>query len=384
MKIIIVGAGPVGCYTAQLLKQKGYETVLLEEHSSVGKPVQCAGIVSSKLISSVEPFISRQAIVNKINRFVISTPWTEEFSVDIPGVGCIVNREQFDLDLGEGLDIRLKRRVAKIEKEDNGYCVNTEIGEKFRSDILIGADGPDSIVRDFMLNDSFSKIKNINSVKIKYYFGMQYQVRLDNIYQEISSDSIQVFFDDNIPFFLWVISENRETLRIGVVAKVAKNAKEILDKYLIRKNIKGKIIDIITGKISLGYIPSCNNNIALVGDAACQVKPLTGGGLSFGIQSARILADCIEYNKLEEYDQRWKKKFGKEIKFGLKARKIYEELDSTKKEQVFLLFKKNSDFIEQAAEFDNHSRLFKEAFKNPQLLIDAGKVLRYYLEDMLK
>jgi digeranylgeranylglycerophospholipid reductase len=384
MKIIIVGAGPVGCYTAQLLKQKGYETVLLEEHSSVGKPVQCAGIVSSKLISSVEPFISRQAIVNKINRFVISTPWTEEFSVDIPGVGCIVNREQFDLDLGEGLDIRLKRRVAKIEKEDNGYCVNTEIGEKFRSDILIGADGPDSIVRDFMLNDSFSKIKNINSVKIKYYFGMQYQVRLDNIYQEISSDSIQVFFDDNIPFFLWVISENRETLRIGVVAKVAKNAKEILDKYLIRKNIKGKIIDIITGKISLGYIPSCNNNIALVGDAACQVKPLTGGGLSFGIQSARILADCIEYNKLEEYDQRWKKKFGKEIKFGLKARKIYEALDSTKKEQVFLLFKKNSGFIEQAAEFDNHSRLFKEAFKNPQLLIDAGKVLRYYLEDMLK
>jgi digeranylgeranylglycerophospholipid reductase len=384
MKIVIIGAGPVGCYTAQLLKQKGYETVLLEEHSSVGKPVQCAGIISSKLISSVEPFISRQAIVNKINRFVISTPWTEEFSVDIPGVGCIVNREQFDLDLGEGLDIRLKRRVAKIEKEDNGYCVNTEIGEKFRSDILIGADGPDSIVRDFMLNDSFSKIKNINSVEIKYYFGMQYQVRVDNIYQEISSDSIQVFFDDNIPFFLWVISENRETLRIGVVAKVAKNAKEILDKYLIRKNIKGKIIDIITGKISLGYIPSCNNNIALVGDAACQVKPLTGGGLSFGIQSARILADCIEYNKLEEYDQRWKKKFGKEIKFGLKARKIYEALDSTKKEQVFLLFKKNSGFIEQAAEFDNHSRLFKEAFKNPQLLIDAGKVLRYYLEDMLK
>ncbi len=384
MKIVIIGAGPVGCYAAQLLKQKGYETVLLEEHSSVGKPVQCAGIVSSKLISSVEPFISRQAIVNKINRFVISTPWTEEFSVDIPGVGCIVNREQFDLDLGEGLDIRLKRRVAKIEKEDNGYCVNTEIGEKFRSDILIGADGPDSIVRDFMLNDSFSKIKNISSVKIKYYFGMQYQVRLDNIYQEISSDSIQVFFDDNIPFFLWVISENRETLRIGVVAKVAKNAKEILDKYLIRKNIKGKIIDIITGKISLGYIPSCNNNIALVGDAACQVKPLTGGGLSFGIQSARILADCIEYNKLEEYDQRWKKKFGKEIKFGLKAREIYEELDSEKREQVFLLFKKNSGFIEQAAEFDNHSRLFKEAFKNPQLLIDAGKVLRYYLEDMLK
>ncbi len=193
MKIIIVGAGPVGCYTAQLLKQKGYETVLLEEHSSVGKPVQCAGIVSSKLITSIKPFISQQAIVNKINRFVINTPWTEEFSVDIPGIACIVNREQFDLDLGRGLDIRLKRRVAKIEKEDSGYCVTTHIGEKLRSDILIGADGPDSIVRDFILNDSVSQTKNINSVKIKCYFGMQYQIKLDAIYQKIISDSIQGF-----------------------------------------------------------------------------------------------------------------------------------------------------------------------------------------------
>jgi flavin-dependent dehydrogenase len=174
------------------------------------------------------------------------------------------------------------------------------------------------------------------------------------------------------------------TVRIGVVAEVGKNAKEILDEYLTRKNIKGEIIDIITGKISLGYIPSYNNNIALVGDAACQVKPLTGGGLSFGIQSARILADCIAENKLEEYDQRWKKKFGKEIKFGLKARKIYENLDSRKREQVFLLFKKNSDFIEQSVEFDNHSKLFEEAFKNPQLLMHAGKLLRFYLEEMLK
>jgi digeranylgeranylglycerophospholipid reductase len=384
MKIVIIGAGPVGCYTAQLLNQKGYKTVLLEEHSSVGKPVQCAGIVSSKLISSIKPYISHQAIVNKINRFVINTPWTDEFSVNNPGVACIVNREQFDLDLGRGLDIRLKRNVSKIEKENNSYCVTTKIGEKFKADILIGADGPDSIVRDYMLNDSLSKIKNIDNMKVKYYFGMQYKIKTDKIYPEITSDSIRVFFDGDIPFFLWLIFESSEILRIGVVAKVAKNAKEILDEYLTKKNIKGEIIDIITGKIPLGYIPSYNNNIALVGDAACQVKPLTGGGLSFGIQSARILADCIEDNKLEEYDQRCKKKFGKEIKFGLKARKIYEYLDSAKRKQVFLLFKENSDFIEQVIEFDNHSRLFKEAFKNPQLLMHAGKLLRYYLEDVLK
>jgi flavin-dependent dehydrogenase len=38
----------------------------------------------------------------------------------------------------------------------------------------------------------------------------------------------------------------------------------------------------------------------LVGDAACQINPLTGGGLSYSLQSAVILADCIKEGKLEQ------------------------------------------------------------------------------------
>jgi digeranylgeranylglycerophospholipid reductase len=381
MQILIVGAGPVGCYTAQLLTKMGYKPVLLEEHSSVGKPVQCAGIVSTKLISMIKPFVPSEAIINHINSFSINSPWVEKFSINIPGIACIVNREMFDLKMGKNLDIHLDKRVICIEKKDNRYYVHTEQGKTFKADILIGADGPDSIVRKYMLTHYYGNNgSNVHS-KINHYFGMQYQIQLYEDYPDISDDLIQVFFGRNIPFFLWIIAENREKLRVGVVAE---NAKNILDSFIKKRNIKGKIIDIIAGKISMGYIPTYYNNVALVGDAACQIKPLTGGGLSYGMQSAGILADCIHEGHIDKYDQRWKGKFGREIQFGLKARKIYENLDSKQRKNVFSLFRQNSFFIEQVVDFDNHSTLFKEAFKNPQFLLDAGKLVGYYIEDMLK
>ena len=380
MKIIIVGAGPVGCYVAQLLTRMGYNPILLEEHSRLGKPVQCAGIVSTKLLPKTKPFISEEAIINRINGFSINSPWVEEFSINIPGIACIINREIFDINMGKDLDIRLDKHVSYIEKENNHYRINTGQGETFKADILIGADGPDSIVRNYMIDNYSKNNNNINS-KINYYFGMQYQIQVYENYTKLSDDLIQVFFDNNIPFFLWIIPESKERLRVGVVAE---NAKNILDKFIKSKNIKGEIVDVIAGKIPMGFIPTYYNNIALVGDAACQLKPLTGGGLSYGIQSARVLADCIHEERLYEYDQRWKRKFGKEIQFGLKARNIYENLDSKQRWKIFSLFKKNSDFIEKVVDFDNHSKLFKEAFKNPQLLLDAEKLVGYYMEDMLK
>jgi len=380
MKILIVGAGPAGCYTAQLLKRMGYTPVLLEEHSSVGKPVQCAGIVSKSLISKIQSTISSESIINQINGFHIMSPWVEDFLINIPGIACIIDREKFDLSIGKDLDIRLGQHVSLIGKENNHFFVKTFQGEKYEADILIGADGPDSIVRKYLLANYGKKNRNLNS-KLDYYFGMQYQIQLQDSYEIISDDKIQVFFDNHIPFFIWIIPEIGKKLRIGVVAN---NGKKILDEFISNRNIKGEIIDIITGKIPMGFIPTYYENVALVGDAACQIKPLTGGGLSYGMQSAQILADCIKDKQLEKYDERWKRQFGREIQFGLKARKIYENLENKDKGKVFHLFKRNVHLVEQGIDFDHHSTLFMAALKRPQLLIDAGKLLRYYLEDMLK
>jgi len=88
--------------------------------------------------------------------------------------------------------------------------------------------------------------------------------------------------------------------------------------------------------IPVGLTKNYYKNIALVGDAAVQVKPLTGGGIFYGLKSAELLAECIRDNRLDEYDRRLKRKFGKEIKFALKARKFYEEINEKELKNIFM------------------------------------------------
>ena len=113
----------------------------------------------------------------------------------------------------------------------------------------------------------------------------------------------------------------------------------------------------------------------MVGDAAAQVKPLTGGGIYYGLKSAELLVQSIKKGKLDEYNKRLKKKFAKEINFGLKARKLYEEINEKELKNLFFMFKKNCKFIEKVANFENHSVIFLEILKNPKIFKDVGGIL---------
>ena len=65
----------------------------------------------------------------------------------------------------------------------------------------------------------------------------------------------------------------------------------------------------------------------LVGEAAGQTKPITGGGINFGLRSAKILADTILRSSDEEemflrYEEGWRAALWHNIKVGLLARRL--------------------------------------------------------------
>ncbi|MBU4602205.1 NAD(P)/FAD-dependent oxidoreductase, partial [bacterium] len=290
------------------------------------------------------------------------------------GVAYVIDREKFDKNLSRGLEVECGKKLIEIKKEGSGYILKTDL-EDIYADLVIGADGPSSQVRKFIntnKNNGKDDKKDKKRDKVKLYAGVQYRIKLDKD-KELTSPSItQVHLREGIPFFIWIIPEGDNIIRLGVISK---NCRKDLEQFIEEFRIKGEIIEKLAGIFLLGLTQNFYQNIALVGDAACQVKPLTGGGIYYGLKSAELLAECIRDKRLDEYDRRLKKKYGREIKFGLKARKLYEEVNEKELKNIFMLFKKNAGIIERAANFENHSAIFIEILKNPKIFRDARQIL---------
>ena len=378
MQIVIVGAGPAGCYTAQLLKHYGVGTSIriIEEHNEVGKPVSCAGIVGRQVFENTLLPLSKASIINQIEGALFFYG-DNNFLIKRPGVAYVIDRERFDKELSRGLNVECGKKLVEIKREGSGYILKTSVGDIY-ADLVIGADGSKSKVRkfiDFDLEEFKGKRREGDRIYNKKYcyVGMQYRIKLDNTISDSELNITKVHMCEGIPFFIWIIPENKEIIRLGIIAQ---NGWQQLNNFIKKYNIKGEIVDKLMGIIPLGLVSNTyHKKIFLVGDAAGQIKPLTGGGIYYGLKAAEILAECIWKGKLAEYDRRWKRKFGREIKFGLKARQVYEKLNHNELQKIFLVFKKNTKFIEKIANFENHSVVFKEALKSPKIFIDAGKIL---------
>ena len=368
MEIVIVGAGPAGCYTAQLLKKYDFKTRIIEEHREVGKPVRCAGLVGRQVFENILLPLSKSSIINQINGALVCYR-DDNFQIKREGVAYVINREKFDKNLSQGLEVECGKKLIEINKEGSGYIIKTEV-EDIYADLVIGADGANSRVRKYVnfMDNNYARDKKIGY--LKSYLGVQYRIKVED--DLLCRKIAQVHFREGIPFFIWVIPEGNNIFRVGVISE---NAREDLTGFLREFKIKGEIIGKLAGMIPIGLTKYYHKNIALVGDAAVQVKPLTGGGIYYGLKSAELLAECIRDNRLDGYDRRLKKKYGREIKFGLKARKLYEEVNEKELKNIFMLFKKNAGIIERAANFENHSAIFIEILKNPKIFRDARHIL---------
>ena len=356
MKIIIVGAGPVGCYTARLLKGKrsDIEITLIEEHPEIGKPVHCAGLVSKEVLSEIKIPLSKDVVLNRIDGAEIFLNGNS-FKIRRKHVAVVIDRQKFDSELGKGLNISFNTRFIGIEKEGSGYLVETEEGE-FYADIVIGSDGANSTLRNIA---GFQE-------DIKYLRGVQFRMK----YSKCERNFVQVYLKNQ--FFAWIIPEVDDIVRVGIISN---NPYHDLLEFVKDREETPEILEKFAGIVPLGSCVTQNGNIFLVGDAACQIKPLTYGGIYYGMRCAEILVDCIASDAPAEYERRWKQNFFAEIDAGLKMRKIYECLSPDNVEKIFALLRKNASFLEKFGDFENHSKTISLLFKSSYLPRFLGKIL---------
>ncbi|MDD4900177.1 MAG: NAD(P)/FAD-dependent oxidoreductase [Candidatus Omnitrophica bacterium] len=344
MKILIIGAGPVGCYLAHLLKQKDKTlgVTIIEEHSSSGQPLHCTGLVSDSLFSRTFFSLPRAAVINYIDgaQFHLNG---DSFQIKKKRVAIVLDRRMFDYLLSQNIDVVYNNRFLGLEKSKNKYIVLTEKGD-LSADLIIGADGANSSVRKIIDDEQ----------DIKYYFGAQARIKTRAVKQHIA----QVFMKK--PYFSWLVPESEEIIRVGLIGQ---NPHSELLKFIKELKIEGQILEKFGGIMPLGSCLSQKDNIALVGDAACQIKPLTHGGIYYGMSCAEILSDCIINRRLNLYERNWRQKFGEDIAVGLKIKRLYEELDDESLVKVFRLLKNNRSILEKFADFDRHSDIILRLFR---------------------
>jgi geranylgeranyl reductase family protein len=353
-RIVIVGAGPIGCYLAQLLKEKGVNSLLIEEHKEIGRPIHCAGLVGKKVFAETKIPLSSDCILNTINGAVIHLG-KHRLVIRKEKVAYVIDREKFDKKLGEGLEIRFETKFLGLEKENGAYLVETERGH-LKTDIVVGAEGAKSSVRDF-----------ISPNHIEYLKGVQFRLAIKAHYP----DMVEV--DIRRPYFYWIIPESKDVVRIGVLSQ---NPYQDLLAFIKERKLKGKILDKFAGIVPFTHPPHLSKErIFLVGDSASQIKPLSYGGIYMGMRGAEMLCECILKDRFLEYSNIWKKRFGREIETALKMRRLFSRLTGNDIEKIFTFIKENVDIIEKKGDFENHSQLVWEFLKHATVPKDIFSIL---------
>jgi geranylgeranyl reductase family protein len=355
--ISIIGAGPAGCYLAYLLAKKGQKVRIFEEHSEIGKPIQCTGIVTEDIDRLI-----------RLDKSIISNT-TAKANIHSKNSNAVINtkeiilfRDKFDsyllkLAVSAGAELYKNHKYESFD----GNVIRFSNGKTYDTDILVGADGPNS------------KVARTNDLWLKreFYIGVQARVKLKS-----NPDTYDVYLGSDFPkFFGWIVPENSKTARVGVAA--AKNPGVMFESFIKKLNIpKKSIIEKQAGLIPV-YNPKQklqNKNVFLIGDAAGMVKATTGGGIIPSMEAAGILCDCIISKK--DYAKEFKRKVGKSLLVHLKIRQMLDKFED-KDYDLLLEYIKNrkvSDILSQTTRESPLRLVLKLLVAEPRFLRFALKL----------
>lgn len=373
-QVAIIGAGPAGLATAIKLKQEGFDSIVLEEHPSIGNPENCSGLISKKGVDDLGLDVS-ECLMNKIRGAKIYAPNGEMIKVTRNStVAYLTNREKFDLMLlkkARELNIHVATNTKLIDVRKNTLFVQAGgRGEIRKAEIIVGADGVNSTVRHLM---------NIETKKENFVHTMQATAT-----GEFEKEYVSVYTGDFAKgFFGWVIPIDEKRAKIGIGSYLGENISSNF-KTFVEEKLPG-VKTYKTKSFLVPYSPPMKkivkDNMMLVGDSAFQVKATTGGGIIFGMKAGNILANTIadhfkHKTPLTDYEKRMSN-LNRELLMHWKIRKYANSIEGEKANILFnkLKAKGINEFLEEHGEMDEPSLFISKLAKSPKYWFMAKTLL---------
>lgn len=322
---IVIGAGPAGSVAALRLAEAGCRVLLSEKRPSIGRPVRCAEATGFREeIARFLP-VEEEWITSDLQGARFISPGGKRLEKALPGIGVMVDRERFD----NGLASAAGRAGAEIRKGCEAIGLirrNVVEGVRFlekngewtaRTRLVIGADGIESRVGRWAGLDS-------GWTSAELFSCLEYRVRS----RRQCDGYLEFLFGNAIApgGYAWAFPKGDKLWNVGLGIDPRRAggkpavyyAERLLERFDPDAEVMEKIAGAACRSRSLQRITG--NAVMLVGDAAHQGNPLTGGGIMNALEAAdlagRIGAEALHTEgaidgRIARYGTEWRRRAGK-------------------------------------------------------------------------
>jgi geranylgeranyl reductase family protein len=297
--VIVVGGGPGGSTAARYCAKAGLKTLLIEkERLPRYKP--CGGCLSAKTVRLLG-FDLSPVIENTIYGAKFTYRSKDPFFIQSKNpIAFLVMRDRFDQFLIDraseaGTKILDGEKVTNVEEGADAVKVGLAKGMELRCQVLVGADGSESMVA--------------KSLSLRPQNNDGYGVAVES---ETPFNSSVPFPKEEFQFvhldfgrvpngYGWVFPK-KEWLSIGI-GGMFRETKKLNPRQYFKSFVKGLsyIPEGTTGKVIGHLLPSfydekqkvSKGRVLLVGDAAHLMDPLQGEGIYYAVRSGMLAAEAI-------------------------------------------------------------------------------------------
>jgi len=341
--VIIAGAGPAGCIAAYELAKQGFHILILEK-SIFPRYKVCGGGLTHKIIKEI-PFDLSAVIEATIHSIQFSSNFKDIFTRTsvYPLMYCTM-RENLDAFLLRqavlaGARIEFQQQVVAVNHESRGVWISTKSGS-YKAKMIIGADGPSSIVA------------RLSGLRSNIELGIAWEAEILTEPGILDKYSDTVFLDwGTFPGgYGWVFpKKDHFSIGVGGPARLSKQMMPYYNKFLeyldfgssrqpaidrhqplvsnqhpITLSLKSWPIPVKTKK---GDFHS--ERALVVGDAAGLTDSLTGEGIYYAVVSGKMAASsCNDFllgksDTLKSYSDRVNDELMEELLEGVKIKNMF-------------------------------------------------------------
>jgi flavin-dependent dehydrogenase len=286
-----VGGSTVGFFTASLLARRGLRVRLFEQAEQLD-PAPRTLIVTNRM----RDLLGAQAessVVNEIHRFEMFTDGRAA-TVTLDSPDLIVERARLIRSLAsqaekDGAQVSMGRRFMGVQGSGDSLRVTLGVSgsaatEHVDADTVIGADGAQSRVAQAA---GWPRLRTAPLIQA-----------IIKMPADVPPDSVRVWFiPGDTPYFYWLIPESKQTAAVGLIGEDGRQTRECLDRFLEKRRFEPISFQGARIPVYKGWVPVERRlgagRVFLVGDAACQVKVSTVGGIVTGFRGALGVSEAI-------------------------------------------------------------------------------------------